>query len=357
MVHPHDPAPGASRRQFLAAAASSGASALLPRGAASQAPPQPEKPYRIDTHCHFFPPAYLEPLAEWGRRGGFGGLQAPQRDWTIAKALDQMEQSAIATGILSISTPGVWFGEVQQARKVARLCNDFGAQMVRDHPGRFGLFAAMPMPDVEGTLQEIDYALDTLKADGIGLMTSYGDKWPGDPAFAPVFEELNRRKAVVYFHPLAPACCGALVPGMTGSALEYPYDTGRAAVSLLINGGLARWRDIKWLFSHAGGAIPMLAGRIGNVVRARPDVARIAPDGVEQELQRLHYDTANSAYRPTMAALMAFVPTAQILFGTDYPYFGMAPNVEGMDRLGLSAADRQAIDRGNALRLLPRLSG
>jgi predicted TIM-barrel fold metal-dependent hydrolase len=353
MVHPHDSRSAASRRQFLTAAAAVGASALLPRGATAQTP---QKPYRIDTHYHFFPPAYLEPLAEWGRRSGFGGLQAPQRDWTIAKALDEMDRSAIATGVLSISTPGVWFGEMQQARKVARLCNDFGAQMIRDHPGRFGLFATMPMPDVEGTLHEIEYALDTLKADGIGLMTSYGDKWPGDPAFAPVFEELNRRKAVVYFHPLAPDCCGTLVPGLTGSALEYPYDTGRAAISLLINGRFARLRDIKWLFSHAGGPIPALAGRIGNVVRARKDVAEIAPEGVEQELQRLHYDTANSAYAPTMAALMKFVPVAQILFGTDYPYFGIAANVGGMDKLELSAADRQAIDRGNALRLLPRLN-
>jgi len=353
MAPHHEFARGATRRQFLAAAAAAGASALLPYGAAAQAP---QKPYRIDTHCHFFPPAYLEPLAEWGRRSGFGGLQAPQRDWSIAKALDVMDHSAVATGVLSISTPGVWFGELHEARKVARLCNDFGAQMMRDHPGRFGLFAAMPMPDVEGTLHEIEYALDTLKADGIGLMTSYADKWPGDPAFAPVFEELNRRQAVVYFHPLAPACCGALVPGLTGSALEYPYDTGRAAVSLLINGSFARYRGIKWLFSHAGGAIPALAGRIGNVVRARKDVAQIAPDGVEQELQRLHYDTANSAYAPTMAALTSFVPVGQILFGTDYPYFGIAANVEGMDKLGLSAADRQAIDRGNALRLLPRLS-
>jgi predicted TIM-barrel fold metal-dependent hydrolase len=353
MAPHHESGRGASRRQILTAAAALGAGALLPRVAAAQAP---LPPYRIDTHYHYFPPAYLEPLAEWGRRSGFGGLQAPQRDWSIAKALDLMDRGRIATGVLSISTPGVWFGDVQEARKVARLCNDFGAGMVRDHPGRFGLFASMPMPDVEGTLHEIEYALDTLKADGIGLMTSYGDKWPGDPAYAPVFEELNRRKAVVYFHPLAPNCCGALIPGMTGSALEYPYDTGRAAVSLLVNGSLARFRDIKFLFSHAGGAIPSLAGRIGNVVRARKDVAQIAPDGVERELQRLYYDTANSAYAPTMAALMSFVPIAQILFGTDYPYFGIEANIDGMDKIGLGAADRQAIDRGNALRLLPRLS-
>jgi predicted TIM-barrel fold metal-dependent hydrolase len=350
----HDHIAGApSRRQIIAGAAALGASALLPRAAAAQAP---QKPYRVDTHYHFFPPDYLEPLAEWGRRSGFTGLQGPQANWSVAKALEEMDRTQTATGVLSISTPGVWFGDAAQARKVARLCNDFGARMMHDHPGRFGLFAATPMPDVEGTLHEIAYALDTLKADGIGFMTSYGDKWPGDPAYLPVFEELNRRKAVAYFHPLAPNCCGALIPGMSGSALEYPYDTGRAAVSLLINGNFARFRDIKWLFSHAGAAIPVLAGRIGNVVRARKDVAQIAPNGVEQELQKLYYDTANSAFPPTMAALMKFVPTAQILFGSDYPYYTIQANVQNMDKIGLDPADRRAIDRDNALRLLPRLS-
>ncbi len=312
--------------------------------------------HRIDTHYHYFPPAYLEPLAAWGQRVGFGGLRGPHRDWSIPRALDEMDRNGVATGVLSISTPGVWFGDPGEARRMARLCNEFAARMIADHPGRFGLFAAMPMPDVDGTLVEIAHALDTLKADGIGLMTSYADTWPGDPTYRPVFEELNRRKAVVYFHPLAPDCCGMTVPGVSGSPLEYPYDTGRAVLSLLINGAFARYRDIKWLFSHAGGPVPALAGRIANVVRARADAAEIAPDGVDRELQRLFYDTANAAFAPTMAALMALVPTSQIVFGSDYPYFTIGENVAGLASITLSDADRQAIDRGNALRLLPRLN-
>jgi predicted TIM-barrel fold metal-dependent hydrolase len=349
MAPHHDHAACLSRRHLLGGAAALAAVGALPTRSFAQTP------YRIDTHYHFFPPAYLEPLAEWGKRTGAGGLAPVQRDWSINRALDEMDRTATATGVLSISTPGVWFGEVEEARRMARLCNDYGAQMRRDHPGRFGLFAAVPMPDVEGTLREIAYAFDTLKADGIGFMTSYGDKWPGDPAYRSVFEELNRRKAVAYFHPLAPNCCGSLVAGLSPSALEYPYDTGRAAVSLLINRNFARYRDIKWLFSHAGAAIPVLAGRIGNVVRARKDVAEIAPDGVEKELQRLYYDTANSAFAPTLAALMAFVPTKQILFGSDYPYYTIAENVSNMDKLKITPADRRAIDHDNALRLLPQL--
>jgi predicted TIM-barrel fold metal-dependent hydrolase len=143
---------------------------------------------------------------------------------------------------------------------LARKCNEYSAQLVSDYPGRFGFFAALPLPDMEGSLREITYALDTLKADGIGLMTNYGDKWPGDPAFAPAFEELNRRKTVVYFHPTAPNCCKNLVPHVPTAFTELPNDTTRAVTSLLYSGSLARFRDIPFIFSHAGGTIPMLAG-------------------------------------------------------------------------------------------------
>ena len=136
------------------------------------------------------------------------------REWTPAGVLDHMDKTGIATAILSMSPWGPRFKDADAGARSGADCNDYAAQMVRDHPGRFGLFAAMPLPDIDGALHEIAYALDTLKADGIGLMTSYGDKWPGDPDFAPVLEELNRRKAVVYFHPNTPQCCGNLVPGI-----------------------------------------------------------------------------------------------------------------------------------------------
>jgi 6-methylsalicylate decarboxylase len=343
-----------SRRQVLAGLSALGASTMLPRVAAAQAASDAA---RIDVHHHFFPPQYLEPLAEWGRHNGLGGLQAPQREWSIAGAVAEMDRTGTASAVLSISTPGIWFGDQEQARRMARLCNEYAAQMGQDNKGRFGLFASVPMPDVEGTLREIEYALDVLKADGIGLMTSYGDTWPGDARFVPVFEELNRRKAVAYFHPLAPNCCGSLMPGVPASLVEYPQDTARAVLSLLLNGRLAQFKDVRFLFSHAGASIPVLAGRIANGSRGRKDLAQIAPDGIEAELKRLHYDTANSAYAPTMAALLAFVPVSQVLFGSDYPYLTIAQNLEGFAALGLGAAERRAIDRGNAERLLPRFKG
>jgi predicted TIM-barrel fold metal-dependent hydrolase len=350
----HDDHPTAStqsRRRVLAGLAVASASVALPARSVLAAPPR----RRIDVHHHYFPPAYLGPLAEWGKREGLGGLQKPQQEWSVSGDIEEMDRTGTATAILSISTPGIWFGDMEQAHQMARLSNEFAARMATDHHGRYGLFASVPMPDVDGTLKEIAYALDTLKADGIGFMTSYGDLWPGDKRFAPVFEELNRRKAVAYFHPLAPTCCGHLIPGVPASGLEYPYDTGRAVVSLLFNGALARYRDIRFLFSHAGAAIPVLAGRIANGAKARKDLAEIAPEGIEAELKKLHYDTANAAFKPTMAALLGFVPATQVLFGSDYPYYTIVENADNLMKLGFSSAVRRAIDRGNAERLIPRL--
>jgi predicted TIM-barrel fold metal-dependent hydrolase len=339
-----------SRRGLLGTLAALGASLATPRARAADAPDP--APRRIDVHHHFFPPGYVEHIEEV-----VGGKpSALMTGWTPAGILEHMDKTGVATGIASISPWGPHFKDAAQARQLARLCNDYAAQMNRDHPGRFGLFAAMPLPDVDGTLAEIAYALDTLKADGIGLMTSYGDKWPGDPAFAPVFEELDRRKAVVYFHPNTPQCCGNLVPGSNPAMLEWPYDTGRAVLSLLLSGTLARYANISWIFSHAGGPVPVLAGRIVNMTRTRPDLAQIAPQGVMRELTRLYYDTANAYFPATMAGLLKFVSASQVLFGSDYPYFTLEQNVGGLAEIPLTEADRRAIDRGNAARLLPRFA-
>ena len=239
---------------------------------------------------------------------------------------------------------------------MARACNDFGAEMVRDHKGRFGLFATLSMIDIDATLKEIEYAFDTLHADGVGLQTNYGDKWLGNPLYKPVFEELNRRKAVVYVHPLVAACCAQLSVGAFPAVLEVPHDTTRTVTSLLLSGSFSRLPDIKWLFSHAGGTIPMLAGRIQAFYgrSTRGDQSGLTADGIAEQFRRLHYDTANATSAPTMAALMTLVPTSQITFGSDYPYFPLN-QIEVIRQMGLPARDVQAIESGNAARLVPRL--
>ncbi|MGZ3290965.1 MAG: amidohydrolase family protein, partial [Xanthobacteraceae bacterium] len=167
-----------------------------------------------------------------GRRAG----AAPPK-WSPALSLEDMDKSGIATSILSIVQPGIWYGNnVEESRNLARQLNEYGAKMGKDHPGRFGLFAVIAPPDVDGSLREIEYAFDTLKADGIGLLTSYQDKYLGDPSFAPVYEELNRRKAVVYVHPTTPDCCRGLVPGIPPGSIEYATDSTRTIAHLVFSG-------------------------------------------------------------------------------------------------------------------------
>jgi predicted TIM-barrel fold metal-dependent hydrolase len=309
--------------------------------------------YRVDTHHHILPPAYVAEERE--RILASAGMVGPSfLDWSPQRALEEMDKNDVATAIVSISTPGVWFGDREQGRRLARLCNEYGAAMARDHRGRFGMFAALPLPDIEGSLREIGYALDVLDLDGFGLMTNYGERYPGDPAFAPVLAELNRRKAAVHVHPTAPVCCPAIAD-VAPALFEYPTDTTRCIVSLLFSGSLSRFPEIRWIFSHGGGTLPMLTTRIAGSV-ARPSMKRVSdriPNGVTHELTRLHFDTASIANPIVMAALKQFVPMTQILFGSDFPFWPIAWVGDPLRRLGLAPEELAAIERGNALRLFP----
>jgi len=336
---------GVSRRSFLQTTALVTGAALLPGTLLAQSG-GPGSGRRIDTHFHFYPRELVDQLGS-----GVG------KKWSPQVALDQMDKNGVASSVFSLSSvPEQWWrNDAQWMRKTSRLINDYAAQLVRDKPKRFGLWGFLPMNDVDGSLKEIEYVFDTLKADGIGIATNYGDKWPGDPKFTPIFEELNRRKAVVYFHPNAPFCCGNLMPNIGSSWIEYPHDTTRAVVSLLFNGTFVKFRDIKFLFSHGGGTIPMLAGRLASSTRRVKNLSTVAPNGVIAEFQRLHYDTANATSAPTMAAVMKLIPIPQLVFGSDFPYYTQEENIDGLQKLGLSDADLNAIYHENAYRLVPRL--
>ena len=241
-----------------------------------------------------------------------------------------------------------------QGRRLARDSNDYAARLAADFPGRFGIFAAVPLPHIEASLREIEYGLDVLKADGISLFTSYRDKWLGDPAFDPVMAELDRRKAVVFVHPEAPLCCRGLLPGVHEHVLEYGFDTTRAITRILFSGTALRYRDIRWIFCHGGGTTPFLAERLVRAPGTNKALAQYVPDGVMAELRRFHYDVAQIAHPMALAALTRLVPISQILWGTDFPFRFGTEYVKGLSEFGFSAGDLRQIDRENALRLLPR---
>ena len=343
----HTPIAAPSRRRFLTALTAVGAGALLP-GCQTTAGSEPGKMNRIDVHHHFAPPGYSKELKT---------LMQGHAKWSVEGTLDEMGKSGISTAFTSLINPGMqaWGKDVQGSRRIARISNEYAAQLMRDYPGRFGSFASIPFPDIEGSLREIEYAYDTLKADGIYLWTSYGGKLLGDPAFFPILEELNRRKAVIYTHPATPDCCARIMPYISINAIEGPVDTTRTMISLIFQGGAAKYPDIRWIFSHSGGVTPFLLSRFQRE-EVEKDRKAVLPNGLMHELRKFYYDTAQGHHEGALKALLAIIPTSQVLYGTDYPFWDGRRVSEGLAKGGFSAADRIAIDRNNALRLFPRLA-
>jgi predicted TIM-barrel fold metal-dependent hydrolase len=339
-----------NRRSFLlggGAAAGFAASGFT----ASPAPAQtPAKPRRIDVHHHVVPPVQREALTARGSRPA---------QWSVQASLEDMDKGGVATSITSILNPGVWFGEVSEdSRRLARQCNEYCAQLGRDHPGRFGFFAAIPLPDTEGSLREIEYSLDILKADGIALWTIYKPgKYLGDPSFVPVFEELNRRKALIYTHPTVPDCCGSVVKGVPTSAIEYATDTTRTVASMLFGeaGTAFRFPDIRWIWSHSGGTIPFLTSRLIRLAHERKDPRMPMPAGPMPILEKYYYEVAQGNTPGQLAALTKMVSVSQILFGSDYPFREAKEAVDGLLDFKFPTADLRAIDHENAAKLMPRL--
>ena len=340
---------GSSRRSFLVGLAATGAiAAFSKRAAALQGggASVTTKGSRIDTHHHFTTPKLFELSTAKGVN------QPTLKGWTPERSIEERDQGGVATSVISISDPGVWFGDDGAARALARECNEYGAKVVKDYPGRFGQFAVLPLPDVDGSLKEVEYAMDTLKMDGIGILSSYQGKYLGNPYYAPLMEELNRRKAVVFCHPFCAACdANANLSDGQNRGVEFVFDTTRTILSLLSTGTVTRFPDIRFIWSHGGGTVPYITTRLAGA-------AQKLPNGLIPELQKFYYDTAQAFSPYTMPSFKKLVPVSHIVFGTDYPLGGgsAAQVAKGLaDNGGFTEAEMQAINRDNALQLLPKL--
>jgi len=311
----------------------------------------------IDVHHHVLPEFYKDVQRQAGITGS--AYQAFP-EWTAEKSLALMDETGTATSILSFTSPGIFFGDVAQTRALARQFNDWLAELVARHPKRFGAFAFLPLPDVDAALAEIARVFDDLKLDGICLLTSVDERYIGHPDFWPVYEELNRRKAVVFIHPCYPPGTEARGWDIPRMLIDYPFETTRVATNLIFNGVAEKLPDIKFILSHAGGTLPMLAHRISLFDKKTKQQGNY-PKGALHYIARFYYDTALSGHAAPLDALAAFVPPSQILFGTDYPYVSediAIAETKGFEAYGkFDAATRALIDRGNAEGLFPRLKG
>jgi 6-methylsalicylate decarboxylase len=309
----------------------------------------------IDVHHHILPDFFWQATNE--QHGPVGGI-APAH-WSPESALSFMDEARIDVAVTSISTPGVHLGDDAAARELARHCNEFSAELIQRHPSRFAGFACVPLPDVEGSLREIAYALDVLKLDGVVLFSNARGIYLGDRRFAPVFEEFQRRAAVVFIHPTASPDSAFHQLGLPDSLLDFPVDTSRTIAHLHYSNTFARTPRVKYIVSHAGGTIPYVATRFGII----DEMAVI--EGAEERgttadtLRRLYWDTALSWKDPNLQMLRSVVGMGQVLFGTDFPYLrrdlAVRSQVELQSTSALTDTERVGVFGLNALRLFPRL--
>lgn len=311
----------------------------------------------IDVHAHPIPDFYRDALIAAGRgpsiAGGF-----PQ--WSPAAAREQMASHGIGAALLSVSQPGVHFGETLPARRLARAFNEFLARLGTDHAGRFGGFAVLPLPDVEGACAEIDHALGPLGLDGVGLFASYGDMFLGDERLDPLMERLDERGAAVFVHPNLHPGVAALRMNVPAWVVEYPIDTSRAVVNLVLSGRRRRFPRIRFILAHAGGTIPYLAWRIA----AAPIIDRryrdLDPDAIRADLASFWYETAQAPGPETFGALGLVAAPGRILFGSDWPYCSTTVTGAMLASLravtGLTAEARHGVESANAAALFPRFA-
>lgn len=313
---------------------------------------------RIDVHAHFLPEVYADALSKAGLRTLDGGFPVPA--WSVEAALDMMDRQGIETAMISLSSPSTHFLTPSLRPGLVREINTAGAGLMAAHPGRFGFFASLPMPDVEASLAEMRHAFDQLGVDGVILETNIDGAYLGSPDFAPIFAELNRRKATLFVHPTSPACFDAVALGRPAPLLEFPLDTTRTLVDLLYSRTLQTRPDIKVIVPHGGAALPALVARIAAFANLPIIDPRPASEAeVFETLARLYYDVALSAHPVPLAGLLRLAPISQVLFGSDWPFtpeVGVARNIRQLGESGLSDADLRAIARENAERVFPRLA-
>jgi aminocarboxymuconate-semialdehyde decarboxylase len=308
----------------------------------------------IDLHHHIIPDFYWSASDEDGALAG--GITPPR--WSVEGAIAYLDEARIDAAVASISTPGVHFGDDLAARALARRVNEYLADLARRRPDRFAALAVLPLPDVEGSLGELEYALDVLQLDGVSVMTNAGGSYLGDDRFAEVFAELQRRAALVFVHPTASPDPIAHTLGLPDALLDYPVDTSRAIAKLHYSNTFARTPDVKYLFSHAGGTIPFVASRFSIV-----DAMNVIPGGEERgpvvdTLQRLYWDTASAFSDPVLHLLRSVTGLHSVVFGSDYPYPRDDISIAGLRQLEGTAEldddERRGVLGETAARLIPR---
>lgn len=310
----------------------------------------------IDVHAHFLPSSYRQAAERAGVEHPDGIAHWPS--WDVAAAIELMDSLGIASAVLSLSSPGLLLGAGTDVGALARAVNEEGAALAREHPGRFGTFASLPLPDVPASIGEAEHALDVLGADGVVLLTNYGGVYLGDPRLDPLFSVLEERHTVVFVHPTSPACSDEVSLGRPRPMLEFFFDTTRAVANYLLHGGPQRFPSVEVVVPHAGAALPVLFDRVAGFVARGATASGVTADDVHAGLRRLWFDLAGHAAHQQSHAIRRLAGVERLLYGSDFPFTPPPVVARALEELrGASAltADEVATQlRRNALGLLPR---
>ena len=301
---------------------------------------------RIDVHQHILPPFWVDQLRT-------RDLIRRRWPWSPQSAIEFMDGRNIQTGVVSLPPPALSEWTLASRPDIARRVNDYTAEVVREHRQRFGFFATLPLPDIDGSLEELTYTFDTLKADGVIVLSNYDDQYPAAVAFEPLWQELDRRAAVVFIHPTFPAIRELKLT--RAPIVDFPFDTTRTAVNLVLSGVLSRYPAIKFILSHAGGFLPYAVDRFASMA-SEDSGNKVSSEEFLAIFRRFYFDTALSSSTFTLSCLTIFAERSHILYGSDFPYVPTdehyTPNLDSS--MVLTQQSKAAIARDNAEVLFPR---
>ena len=315
----------------------------------------------IDMHAHFLTERYIEAARSAGH-GHPDGMSAWPR-WDADEHLRVMDRHGIRTSVLSLSSPGTHFGDDEAARLLSREVNEHAAGIRQLHPGRFGHLACLPLPDVAGSLVELAHCLDVLGSDGVAVMTNTHGVYLGDPRYEPLWSELDRRRAVVFVHPTSPPRADIVDLGRPRPMLEFVFDSARTVSDLVFSGVFSRYPGIEWVFTHGGGAVPLLADRMElfrTLFAATGEGGDSAPRRVQEQIGRSWFDMAGTPFPHQIPALTASFGTDRLLYGSDYcwtPQSGVDAQIASLHNAEQPAPDTwRTLTTRNAERLMPRFA-
>lgn len=312
----------------------------------------------IDVHTHLFTQAYFDRMHAAGV-DDVGGYPIP--DWSVSAAVEVMDTHGIAASVLSISAPGIDFIDGAAAASLARSINEEQAAIVQRHPSRFGALAILPLPDLDRAMEELRYALDVLKLDGVVLYSNIAGLYLGDPRLAPFFDELQRRAATVFVHPTAPPGFNEKTHGYPAPMLEFPFESTRMVMSLIGSGTLRRCPDVRIIVPHGGGTVPWLAIRMARGVERFSGINPPMPvSEALAALGTLYYDLTAATHPTAMDGLLRVTSADHLLFGSDFPFMpgNLIPAAKAAieSHAGFDAAAHEGIAHATAAKLFPALA-